>query len=187
MRRGDTRFVPAERIYGFRWSEDGSNRRSWSRTLKAAIGVALARAVARVPDEFVDSPVVTRIVLAFLPYVMRLKFHRSAAKTLAGAKLTVTLGMGLTLADGDRRYFLVRVRGRRCAIRAADRDQVVRQAVSCFTSRLPTVLRMTMGASTHPALLIADGAAELSGDVFFSARLAALFGMPSRSLLPVGE
>lgn len=184
---GGRTVIPAESMYSFRWPVDGSNHRTWSRRLKAAVDAAVARSVAGLSDDFLDSPMVTRMILTFLPYVMRLKFHRSAAKTVAGGDLTATVAVGLILANGDRRFFLVRVRNRRCRISPADWDQVQRDADSCFISRLPAIIRMEVGATTHPALLVAMGAAEIRGDVFLSARLAPLFGMPTRSLLEVDE
>lgn len=172
-------------VYGFRWSDEMVPTRRTSRlaTLRNSVNTVIARALARVPDRVLDSSAVAFVVTYTLPTILRMNFRASASTALCGRWLDGTIAVVAVLADGRRAVFLIRAvqgRGTISRLRGEDFESC---ADSAIVMRLPTVLRMFFGADLHPALLIASGKTTLWGNVFLTARLIPMLGIPTRSLL----
>lgn len=177
-----------EGLYRFAWAgEDESTpgRRRFA-GLNTAVSAAVARAVAKLPDGFLESGPVSSVIMTALPSVLRLRFHSRLATTVTGVDFSTRSAVGFVFADGQCVRFLVDVQGRRCRVAKIPNDQVAARAEAGMDMPMPKLLRMFVGADIHPALLIDNGDIEIWGDVFVVARLIPIFGIPPRSLLPGG-
>lgn len=174
-----------EGLYSFSWAgEDGdAPRKPALAKLRARLNTGIARSVAMLPDGFLESALVKRVILKSLPYVLRLRFHRSLATTVTGSDFTTRSALGLVFSNSDRIRFLVDIQDRRCRVSKIPNEQVPALAEAGLDMPMPKLMRMFVGAEIHPALLIDNGDIRIWGDVFVIARLIPMFSIPPRSLL----
>lgn len=171
--------------YRFRWADENDPQPGPSRfaELKRKAETVFAKLLARCPDRVLDSVVVRWTVMTTLPVILRLCCRPGATYTLSGSEMDRKVAVVAVYADGSEAALLVHIRRRRVAVSSIPVEQVPKRADSAIIMRFPVLLRMFFGADMHPALLISNGDIKLWGDLFITARLIPILGIPTRSLL----
>jgi hypothetical protein len=148
------------------------------RDLAHRLATAIARAVARTSDErlaFLERGAGRRALLATLPLGLRLLFRRRRADGVTGV-------IELRFADpagGPPDRVEIAIAHGRCTVRRGASER----PTATLSVRIPDMVRMAAGAASAP-LLVQAGRLRLMGDVFLVMRFPALFGLPTRPLVP---